>query len=126
MVGNNTVEDLAIRGLGADAFLVTDHLLDPDEGFDLPSSTAPWRVRRLGRALPACADPRRASRRASSKPRHARPSVPRRGAGMTLFDCELRRRAAHARCPTRRTGRSSADVHAGGHGASVKASPWAS
>ena len=37
MVGNNTVEDLAIRGLGADAFLVTDHLLDPDEGFDLAS-----------------------------------------------------------------------------------------
>ena len=34
MVGNNTVEDLAIRGLGADAFLVTDHLLDPI-GFDL-------------------------------------------------------------------------------------------
>lgn len=59
MVGNNTVEDLAIRGLGADAFLVTDHLLDPDEGFDLASvkhgtmeEFAAW-----AEALPACADP---------------------------------------------------------------------
>ena len=59
MVGNNTVEDLAIRGLGADAFLVTDPLLDPDEGFDLASvkhgtmeEFAAW-----AEALPACADP---------------------------------------------------------------------
>ncbi|MBQ3106636.1 MAG: HAD family hydrolase [Eggerthellaceae bacterium] len=34
MVGNNTVEDLAAMGLGCDAFLVTDHLIDP-VGFDL-------------------------------------------------------------------------------------------
>lgn len=35
MVGNNTVEDLAAQKLDADAFLVTDHLLDPTDGFDL-------------------------------------------------------------------------------------------
>ena len=29
MVGNNTVEDLAFMKLGVDAFLVTDHLIDP-------------------------------------------------------------------------------------------------
>lgn len=29
MVGNNTVEDLAFTQLGADAFLVTDYLIDP-------------------------------------------------------------------------------------------------
>ncbi len=34
MVGNNTREDLACLEVGMDAFLVTDHLLDP-EGFDL-------------------------------------------------------------------------------------------
>lgn len=61
MVGNNTVEDLAIQGLGADAFLVTDHLLDPSEGFDLAGvqhgtmeEFAAW-----AEALPACADPAR-------------------------------------------------------------------
>lgn len=59
MVGNNMVEDLAIRGLGADAFLVTDHLLDPTEGFDLGSvkhgtmeEFAAW-----AEELPPCADP---------------------------------------------------------------------
>lgn len=36
MVGNNTMEDLAFLDLGADAFLVTDWLLDP-VGFDLDS-----------------------------------------------------------------------------------------
>ncbi len=34
MVGNNTEEDLAAQGLGCDAYLVTDWLLDPI-GFDL-------------------------------------------------------------------------------------------
>ena len=34
MVGNNTVEDLRFMELGADAFLITDWLLDP-VGFDL-------------------------------------------------------------------------------------------
>lgn len=34
MVGNNTLEDLAFCKLGADAYLVTDHLLDPIE-FDI-------------------------------------------------------------------------------------------
>ena len=59
MVGNNTVEDLAACGLGADAFLVTDHLLDPTEGFDLGTvkhgtmeEFAAW-----AEALPVCADP---------------------------------------------------------------------
>lgn len=62
MVGNNTVEDLAIQGLGADAFLVTDHLLDPTEGFDLGSvkhgtmeEFAAW-----AEELPPCADPAQA------------------------------------------------------------------
>ena len=31
MVGNNTKEDLSILHLGADAYLITDHLLDPDD-----------------------------------------------------------------------------------------------
>ena len=58
MVGNNTKEDLAFMGLGADAFLVTDHLLDPI-GFDRDSvragtleAFADW-----VEELPACADP---------------------------------------------------------------------
>ena len=59
MVGNNTVEDLGIRSLGADAFLVTDHLLDPTDGFDLGGAKhgtieefAAW-----AEALPACTSP---------------------------------------------------------------------
>ena len=40
MVGNNTVEDLGIRSLGADAFLVTDHLLDPTDGWKAPAASA--------------------------------------------------------------------------------------
>ena len=36
MVGNNTTEDLAAMQLGCDAYLVTDHLLDPD-GVDYSS-----------------------------------------------------------------------------------------
>ena len=36
MVGNNTLEDLAIMELGCDAYLVTDWLLDPN-GFDIES-----------------------------------------------------------------------------------------
>lgn len=58
MVGNNTKEDLAIRDLGADAFLVTDYLIDPI-GFEVFSMRhgslekfADW-----AEALPACADP---------------------------------------------------------------------
>lgn len=35
MVGNNTVEDLAACALGADAFLITDHVLDPTGSFDM-------------------------------------------------------------------------------------------
>lgn len=58
MVGNNTVEDLAFCDLGADAFLVTDWLLDP---VNLDLSTvrhgtlaqfAEW-----VETLPACANP---------------------------------------------------------------------
>ncbi|OUO89695.1 haloacid dehalogenase [Gordonibacter sp. An230] len=59
MVGNNTVEDLAARALGADAFLVTDHLLDPTGDFDASSvrcgtmeEFADW-----AEGLPACANP---------------------------------------------------------------------
>lgn len=59
MVGNNTVEDLGIRALGTDAFLVTDHLLDPTDGFDLATvkhgtmeEFAAW-----VEALPVCANP---------------------------------------------------------------------
>lgn len=59
MVGNNTVEDLAACSLGADAFLITDHLLDPTEDFDLGSvkhgsmeEFATW-----AEALPPCANP---------------------------------------------------------------------
>ena len=58
MVGNNTVEDLSFMELGADAFLVTDHLLDPI-GFDLDTvkhgsmdDFEAWVD-----ALPACANP---------------------------------------------------------------------
>lgn len=59
MVGNNTVEDLAACKLGADAYLVTDHMLDPTGSFDVESvrhgtmeEFAAW-VKRL----PACANP---------------------------------------------------------------------
>lgn len=58
MVGNNTLEDLAVLGLGADAFLVTDHLIDPVQ-FDVASvkhgsleELAAWVER-----LPECANP---------------------------------------------------------------------
>ena len=58
MVGNNTVEDLAFCDLGADAFLVTDCLLDP-AGYDLSTvrhgslqEFADW-----AEALPACENP---------------------------------------------------------------------
>lgn len=58
MVGNNTKEDLAIRKLGADAYLVTDLLIDP-VGFDITGvehgsldSFAAWVDH-----LPACANP---------------------------------------------------------------------
>ncbi|HIS39293.1 MAG TPA: HAD family hydrolase [Candidatus Aphodovivens avistercoris] len=58
MVGNNTVEDLAILDAGADAFLVTDHLIDA-EGYDLSTvkhgslaAFAAWVDQ-----LPACAQP---------------------------------------------------------------------
>lgn len=58
MVGNNTVEDLAFCKLGADAYLVTDYLLDP-VGLDLATvkhgsaqEFADWVD-----ALPVCAHP---------------------------------------------------------------------
>lgn len=60
MVGNNTVEDLSFRKLGADAFLVTDHLLDP-VGYDLSTvrhgsmaDFADW-----VESLPVCENPAR-------------------------------------------------------------------
>lgn len=58
MVGNNTMEDLSFMDLGADAWLVTDWLLDPID-FDISSvkhgsmsEFADW-----CEALPRCADP---------------------------------------------------------------------
>lgn len=58
MVGNNTMEDLAFMDLGADAWLVTDWLLDPLD-FDVASvkhgsfdELAAW-----CEGLPDCADP---------------------------------------------------------------------
>ena len=61
MVGNNTVEDLAFAELGADAFLVTDWLLDPTDGFDL-STVRHGTMADFARwveALPPCANPAR-------------------------------------------------------------------
>lgn len=58
MVGNNTKEDLACLDLGMDAYLVTDHLLDPVK-FDLStvkhSSMAEFAA--WAEALPECVDP---------------------------------------------------------------------
>ncbi|WP_139653615.1 HAD family hydrolase [Raoultibacter phocaeensis] len=58
MVGNNTLEDLACLDLGMDAYLVTDHLLDPAK-FDLSTvkhsrmaAFADW-----AEALPVCEAP---------------------------------------------------------------------
>lgn len=58
MVGNNTVEDLAIQGLGADAYLVTNHLLDP-AGLDLSTVKHGTSDEFLAWAtsLPACEHP---------------------------------------------------------------------
>lgn len=59
MVGNNTVEDLAFMKLGADAYLITDWLLDPTESFDLDrvkhGSMADFA--RWAETLPACENP---------------------------------------------------------------------
>ncbi len=58
MVGNNTVEDGAFSGLGADLYLVTDHLLDPTGAGvgDVPHGSleefTAW-----AQALPACTNP---------------------------------------------------------------------
>ena len=62
MVGNNTVEDLGIQALGADAFLITDCLLDPTGGFDLAFDLATVKHGTMeefaawAEALPACAE----------------------------------------------------------------------
>lgn len=58
MVGNNTVEDLAFMDLGADAYLVTDCLLDP-VGYDLDAVRHGTMddFERWVEALPPCADP---------------------------------------------------------------------
>ncbi|WP_165172063.1 HAD family hydrolase [Adlercreutzia sp. ZJ242] len=60
MVGNNTVEDMAVTKLGADIFLVTDYLLDPvPGGFDLASvkhGTAEQFAAWVDE-LPVCANP---------------------------------------------------------------------
>ncbi len=58
MVGNNTEEDLSFIELGADAYLITDFLLDP-LGYDLSSvrhgTMADFEAWACG--LPACAQP---------------------------------------------------------------------
>ena len=98
MVGNNTVEDLAIQGLGADAFLVTDHLLDPTEGFDLGSvkrgtmeEFAAW-----AESLPRPRAGRRSRHRGG---RCARGGAVLRegGLAMALFDCKIQATSGHAR-----------------------------
>lgn len=58
MVGNNTVEDLAFTALGADAFLVTDWLLDPaDLDLDTVRHGTMEEFAAWAEALPACTDP---------------------------------------------------------------------
>ncbi len=101
MVGNNTVEDLAIRGLGADAFLVTDHLLDPDRRLRSGFRQARHHggVRRLGRGAARVRRPRaghRGGHRRSRGTRGRRCPAQRRPS-MTLFDCELQATSGHAR-----------------------------
>lgn len=60
MVGNNTVEDLSALGVGADAFLVTDHLLDP-VGYDMRAVKHGTMEEFAGwvESFPVCADPAR-------------------------------------------------------------------
>ncbi len=60
MVGNNTMEDLAFMDLGADAWLVTDWLLDPVD-FDIASVKhgSFSEFARWCETLPDCADPAR-------------------------------------------------------------------
>ncbi len=60
MVGNNTVEDYAISELGADVYLITDHLLDPvgRDLRDIKHSTMAEFVQWV-RELPPCANPAR-------------------------------------------------------------------
>ena len=58
MVGNNTMEDLAFLDLGADAFLVTDCLLNPiDMDLDEVRHGTMEDFARWVEALPDCADP---------------------------------------------------------------------
>ena len=59
MVGNNTVEDLAFMGIGADGYLITDWLLDPTDGFDLDrvKHGSMEDFARWVETLPPCANP---------------------------------------------------------------------
>lgn len=58
MVGNNTEEDLAIMGLGADAYLITDHLLDPvDFALDTVKHGSMEQFATWVETLPPCANP---------------------------------------------------------------------
>ncbi|WP_241963623.1 HAD family hydrolase [Gordonibacter sp. 28C] len=97
MVGNNTVEDLAACGLGVDAFLVTDHLLDPTDGFDLASvkhgameEFAAW-----VETLPPCANPA-TDIEAGAVPAEAREAVLAADASGAVDAAEASRIAARA------------------------------
>lgn len=58
MVGNNTLEDFAFQELGADAYLITDWLLDPiDRGLAGIRHGSMADFREWVAALPDCADP---------------------------------------------------------------------
>ncbi len=76
MVGNNTVEDLAFMELGADAFLVTDWMIDP-VGYDLSrvkhGSMADFEA--WADALPACVDPVTRVKRGAIAPAAARAAL---------------------------------------------------
>ena len=55
MVGNNTQEDLACTAIGMDAFLVTDHILNPNEfDLDLVDHGSLAEFADIAEAMPVC------------------------------------------------------------------------
>ncbi len=58
MVGNNTLDDLAAAKLGVDVYLVTDHLLDPeDRGLEGVAHGTMEEFASWAESLPACDNP---------------------------------------------------------------------
>ncbi|MBR3690981.1 MAG: HAD family hydrolase [Eggerthellaceae bacterium] len=58
MVGNNTVEDLAFLDLGADGYVVTDHLIDPvDYDFETIKHGSMEEFAAWVETLPVCSNP---------------------------------------------------------------------